>query len=129
MVLNCSEVRDANVLAKQPSDIQTKISVYRSRFVLKSTLLLFSLVLVTLPATYAVGEDFRILAWNVESNRPNQAPVSDLETISGQLKELCQAAETRPSLVALSEVEPRSFESLQKSVSAPPVIRRKQPSA
>ncbi len=92
--------------------------LFWSRFVLKSTVLLSSLFLVTLSWTDAAADDFRILAWNVESNRPNQPPVSDLGTISGQLKELCQVAETRPSIVALSEVEPRSFESLQKSVAA-----------
>ena len=85
---------------------------------LKSTLFFGSLVLLALPSANAVADDFRILAWNVESNRPNQAPVSDLDTISGQLKGLCQASETRPSLVALSEVEPRSFDALQKSVAA-----------
>ena len=64
----------------------------------------------------AVADEFHILAWNVESNRPNQPPVSDLATISSQLKNLCQSKESRPSIVAMSEVEPKSFDSLQKAV-------------
>jgi len=62
------------------------------------------------------GDEFRILAWNVESNRPNQPPVSDIQTLGAQLKELCKSTSTRSSLVALSEVDPRSFETFRVSV-------------
>ena len=67
-------------------------------------------------ASHVFADDFQILSWNVESNRPNQPPVSDAETIGSQLKELCHSTATRPSLVALSEVEPRTFETYRKSI-------------
>ncbi|MCE3018896.1 MAG: hypothetical protein ACK56W_00920 [Pirellula sp.] len=54
------------------------------------------------------AEDFRILAWNVESNRPNSPAVSNNVVIGKQLTELLSAANTRSHLIALSEVEPKS---------------------
>lgn len=55
------------------------------------------------------GEQFRLLAWNVESNRPTQPAVSDSRVIASQLAELLSKPETRAHLIALSEVEPRDF--------------------
>lgn len=43
------------------------------------------LIIATLGS--ASAEDFRILSWNVESNRPSQPPVSDTATIVTQIKE------------------------------------------
>ncbi len=80
----------------------------------KSNDLIFGFVVLLSVNAYA--DEFRILAWNIESNRPNQPPVSDLATIAAQLKELCQSADTHTSLVALSEVEPCSFEPLRNAV-------------
>ncbi len=74
-----------------------------------------SLLLLSV-ASNAWGQEFRILGWNIESNRPNQPDVSDLETIGLQLKELCRSPETRPDVVALSEVDPRSFKGLCAAV-------------
>lgn len=55
------------------------------------------------------ADDFRVLAWNVESNRPEQPPVSDAATIAGQLTQLMQDSATRAQVIALSEVEPKTF--------------------
>lgn len=59
-----------------------------------------------LPA--ARGDEFRLLAWNVESNRPGQHQVSDARVIAGQLADLLRAPATRAEIVALSEVEPKT---------------------
>ena len=56
----------------------------------------------------AVAAEFRVLAWNVESNRPNQPPVSDAAVIGGQLADLMRDPATRAQIVALSEVEPKT---------------------
>jgi hypothetical protein len=56
----------------------------------------------------ARAEEFRVLAWNVESNRPAQPPVSDAAVIGGQLTELLRAPATRAQVIALSEVEPKT---------------------
>jgi endonuclease/exonuclease/phosphatase family metal-dependent hydrolase len=62
------------------------------------------------------AEEFRILAWNIESNRPEQPPVSDPPTIAAQLTELMRTPATRASLVALSEIEPSTFALAQQAV-------------
>ncbi len=67
---------------------------------------------VTLSAKSS-AEEFRILSWNVESNRPNQPPVSDPATIASQIKELANAPETRFSILVLSEVEPKTVDAFQ----------------
>lgn len=63
-----------------------------------------------------LAEPFRILAWNVESNRPGQPPVSDINVISQQLSELVADKSLRPQIVALSEVEPKTVPMLQQAV-------------
>ncbi len=52
---------------------------------------------------------FTIVAWNVESNRPNQPPVSDSTVIAGQLKELMTSDATKSQIVVLSELEPKDI--------------------
>lgn len=72
----------------------------------------------------AFGETFRVLSWNVESNRPEQPPVSDAATIGKQLTDLLKQPATKADIITLSEVEPKSFgtyvaaasEGLQKKV-------------
>ena len=44
-------------------------------------------ILIVATLGSASAEDFRILSWNVESNRPSQPPVSDTATIVTQIKE------------------------------------------
>ncbi len=67
-------------------------------------------VMVSLGVTCAAqAQEFRLLAWNVESNRPNSAPVSDATVIAKQLTELLAAAESKSQIVVLSEVEPKTF--------------------
>lgn len=64
----------------------------------------------------ALAESFCILAWNVESNRPNEEPVSDTPTIAAELQQLVTLGPTKPSIVALSEVEPSSIGPYQQAV-------------
>ena len=52
----------------------------------------------------ASAEDFRILSWNVESNRPGQPSVSDPATIATEIKDMAQTDATRFSILVLSEV-------------------------
>ena len=67
------------------------------------------MAMALLAGTVAVrAEEFRVLAWNVESNRPGQPPVSDAAAIGGQLTELLRAPATRAQVIALSEVEPKT---------------------
>jgi endonuclease/exonuclease/phosphatase family metal-dependent hydrolase len=75
----------------------------------------FSYLLVAL-SSIVEAAPFRILAWNVESNRPNEEPVSDTATIAAQLVAFMKDAETKASLVALSEVEPKSVVAYQQAV-------------
>jgi endonuclease/exonuclease/phosphatase family metal-dependent hydrolase len=82
--------------------------------VLKSNVV--TALLLLLLGSNAHAQEFRILAWNVESNRPNQPAVSDPATIGSQLKELCRSPDTRPTIVALSEVEPKTFDGFRASV-------------
>ena len=64
----------------------------------------------------ARAEEFRLLAWNVESNRPGQPPVSDPDVVAGQLTGLLRADGTRAQIVALSEVEPKTVERYRRAV-------------
>ena len=64
----------------------------------------------------ANAEPFRLLAWNVESNRPNAPKVSDAGVIREQLVGLLQAPATRAQIVALSEVEPQSVPDFKTAV-------------
>ncbi len=57
----------------------------------------------------AHAQEFRLLAWNVESNRPSSPAVSDPKVIARQLTELLSAADTKSQIVALSEVDPKTF--------------------
>ena len=63
----------------------------------------------------ASAEDFRILSWNVESNRPGQPQVSDPATIATQIKEMAQTDATRFSILVLSEVEPSTFDAFKSA--------------
>jgi endonuclease/exonuclease/phosphatase family metal-dependent hydrolase len=76
-------------------------------------------VVLTLAAGFMIpahAEEFRILAWNVESNRPGAPPVSDAGVISEQLAGLLGAPETRAQIVALSEVEPKTMPIYKQAV-------------
>ncbi len=64
----------------------------------------------------ARAEEFRLLAWNVESNRPGQPQVSDADVIAGQLTGLLRADGTRAQIVALSEVEPKTVDRYRRAV-------------
>jgi len=64
----------------------------------------------------AQAEEFRLLAWNVESNRPGQPQVSDADVVAGQLTGLLRADGTRAQIVALSEVEPKTVERYRRAV-------------
>jgi hypothetical protein len=64
----------------------------------------------------AHAEEFRILAWNVESNRPGAPQVSDPGVISEQLAGLLRAPATRAQIVALSEVDPKTMPIYKQAV-------------
>ncbi len=63
----------------------------------------------------ANAQEFRIVAWNVESNRPSQPQVSDATVIGQQLTALLKDPATRAQLIALSEVEPKTIETFRKA--------------
>ena len=63
---------------------------------------------MALAAAPTSADEFRVLAWNVESNRPGQPPVSDADVIADQLVALMRDPATRAEIVALSEVEPKT---------------------
>jgi endonuclease/exonuclease/phosphatase family metal-dependent hydrolase len=75
-------------------------------------------IIAALAMASAVGDEFRVLAWNVESNRPNGPPVSDARVISGQLADLMRDPATRSQIVALSEVEPKTALVYQQAIAA-----------
>lgn len=62
------------------------------------------------------AEPFRILSWNVESNRPAAPPVSDPVEIARQLVTLLEAPATRAQIVALSEVDPKTVPDYRAAV-------------
>ncbi len=64
----------------------------------------------------ANADEFRLLAWNVESNRPGQPPVSNPLVIAEQLSELMRDPATRAEVVVLSEVDPVTVQRFQKAV-------------
>jgi endonuclease/exonuclease/phosphatase family metal-dependent hydrolase len=68
--------------------------------------------------TFATAEEFRILAWNVESNRPGAPEVSDPAVIGQELKKLLQDPSSRAQIIALSEVDPRTVPAYQEAVAA-----------
>lgn len=74
------------------------------------------LLVMSVLAGVAHGEEFRILSWNVESNRPGQDPVSDPATIAAELKVLAQTAETKFGVLVLSECAPESMETFRTAV-------------
>jgi endonuclease/exonuclease/phosphatase family metal-dependent hydrolase len=73
-------------------------------------------VVVGVFAVAARGEEFRLLAWNVESNRPKSRPVTDAGVIAAELTALMKDAATRAPIVALSEVEPRNAIPFQQAI-------------
>ncbi len=75
-------------------------------------------VVLCISCACAHAEEFRLLAWNVESNRPNSPPVSDSGVIAKQLTDLMSKPETRSQLVALSEVDPKAFLGFRDAVAA-----------
>ncbi len=82
-----------------------------------SSVMTFGRVSVFLCAVFFTAtcgaEDFRILSWNVESNRPGQDAVSDPATIAAELKELAHGAETKFGILVLSECAPDSMEAFR----------------
>lgn len=64
----------------------------------------------------ARAEPFRLLAWNVESNRPGAPPVSDPTVIAARLEALSRAVETKAAIVVLSEVDPRTVPAFRDAV-------------
>jgi endonuclease/exonuclease/phosphatase family metal-dependent hydrolase len=64
----------------------------------------------------AAAEEFRLLAWNVESNRPGSKPDSDARVIARQLVALAKDPASRPQIVALSEVAPADVHGYRKAV-------------
>jgi endonuclease/exonuclease/phosphatase family metal-dependent hydrolase len=64
------------------------------------------------------SEQFRLLAWNVESNRPGSRQVSDPGVIGEQLTSLLKDPATRAQIVALSEVDPKTVPGYQQAASA-----------
>lgn len=73
----------------------------------------FLVVFVVLVCVPVPADEFRILSWNVESNRPGQPPVSDPATIAAQIKEMAVAEATRFSILVLSEVEPKTVDAFR----------------
>jgi endonuclease/exonuclease/phosphatase family metal-dependent hydrolase len=73
-------------------------------------------VLLAGPLSSASADEFRILAWNVESNRPGAEQVSDPGVISEQLAGMLSAQATRAQIVALSEVEPKTMPIYKQAV-------------
>jgi len=62
------------------------------------------------------AEPFHLLAWNVESNRPGAARVSDPATIAARLESLVRDPRTRTSIVVLSEVAPNTVPAFRAAV-------------
>lgn len=95
------------------STMGVPVPVARVRFPVGEVMLVvckwMSWLVLALSAGVSGAQEFRVLAWNVESNRPNQPPVSDAGVIAEQLTALLQAPATRSQLIALSEVEPKTL--------------------
>jgi endonuclease/exonuclease/phosphatase family metal-dependent hydrolase len=64
----------------------------------------------------ARAEAFRLLAWNVQSNRPDSPPDSDARVIASQLVALLKDPATRGQIVALSEVAPADVHAYRRAV-------------
>jgi endonuclease/exonuclease/phosphatase family metal-dependent hydrolase len=62
------------------------------------------------------AEEFRLLTWNVESNRPGSRPVSDARVIASQLVSMLRRPATRAEIVALSEVAPADVLAYRRAV-------------
>lgn len=73
-----------------------------------SRLSLLTATLIAAAPAAVRAEPFRILSWNVESNRPSAPRVSDADVIGRQLTELLEAPATRAQIVALTEVDPKT---------------------
>lgn len=87
------------------------MNVYRIALPLMAVLMLQQEV----TSSRVSAEEFKILAWNVESNRPGQSPVSDSTVIGNELIEMLEDAATRAQIIALSEVEPKAVVGLAAS--------------
>ena len=68
----------------------------------------------------AAADAFRLLAWNVESNRPEAPTTSDPRVIATQLVALLKQPETRAGIVALSEAAPADVQAYRKAVALGP---------
>ena len=69
------------------------------------------------PAASGRGEEFRLLTWNVESNRPGSRQDSDARVIASQLVAMLKQPATRAEIVALSEVAPQDVHAYRQAVS------------
>lgn len=78
-------------------------------------LLVALLTAIVAPST-AAAEPFRVLTWNVESNRPGAKPVSDPGVIATQLESLSRDPATRAAIVVLTEVEPKTLPAYRRAV-------------
>jgi endonuclease/exonuclease/phosphatase family metal-dependent hydrolase len=86
----------------------------KSRPLRISASVLFVLIGCSMASAHA--EQFKILAWNVESNRPGASQVSDPVVISEQLVGLLENPTSRAQIVALSEVEPKTVPVYKQAV-------------
>ena len=77
---------------------------------------LVAALLVAASTGPARAEEFRLLAWNVESNRPEAPPDSDARVIASQLVALLKDPASRSQIVALSEVEPADVLAYREAV-------------
>ena len=68
------------------------------------------------PAASGRGEEFRLLTWNVESNRPGSRQDSDARVIASQLVAMLKQPATRAEIVALSEVAPQDVHAYRQAV-------------
>lgn len=79
-------------------------------------ILLFAGCLAITAQPRLAAEEFRILSWNVESNRPDSPPASDARVIANQLVAMLRRPATRAQIVALSEVAPADVLAYRRAV-------------
>jgi hypothetical protein len=65
----------------------------------------------------ALAEPFRLLVWNVESNRPGASQVSDPRVVASRLESLASDPATASAVVVLSEVDPATVPAYREAFS------------